>query len=402
MRIALFTETFLPRVDGVTNTLCRLLDHLAACGHDSLLFAPAGAPSTYARTRIIGLNGWPLPAYRDFKIISPFLHACVGDAVHDFQPDLVHTLNPITLGLAAIRHARQLGVPAVASYHTDVPGFMTRWGYRLPARVMAAWLRLVHNQADLNLCPSLVTLAHLKTQGYQRLGLWGRGVDTVLFHPNKRSAQWRARLSHDLPVHPGDLGDPGDRGKLLLLFVGRLSHEKRVHWLRPIFDTIPNVRLAIVGDGPARPALERLFADTPTTFMGVLRGEDLAHAYATVDAFVFPSPNETLGNVVLEAMASGLPVIAPRSGGLLDHAIDGETALLFSPEDQNDFKQAVRRLWAQPDLAERLGQTGRARVEHRSWAAVLDGLLNQYAALITMRRAHPFRIPAAQQAFLGY
>lgn len=364
MRIALFTETFLPRVDGVTNTLCRLLEHLALRGYETLLFAPAGAPSTYARTPIIAFDGWRFAPYPEFKLISPF--APIAKPLRAFAPDVVHVLNPITLGAAAIWHARRMGVPVVASYHTDVPGFMARWGYRTLGQLVGYYLRWVHNMADLNLCPSSVTLEALRRQGYRNLRVWGRGVDTALFNPSKRSPEVRARLSGGSPHAP------------LLLFVGRLSHEKRVDWIRSALDALPGARLAIVGDGPARPVLERVFAGAPVVFTGALRGEALAAAYASADVFVFPAPNETLGNVVLEAMASGLPVVAPRSGGLLDHAVHGETALLFPPEDRHAFVQAVAALVGDPDLRRRLGQAGWARVQARTWADVLDKLLEEY------------------------
>ncbi|PJF48311.1 MAG: glycosyltransferase family 1 protein [Chloroflexi bacterium] len=394
MRIALFTETFLPRVDGVTNTLCRLLDHLAARGHESILFAPEGSPARYAHTPVIGLPGRRLPMYPDFKLISPL--APIAGPLRDFAPDLVHTLNPVTLGLAAIRRARAMRVPVVASYHTDAPGFMMRWGYTWPARWVARYLRWVHNQADLNLCPSSVTLEALARQGYCRLKVWGRGVDTALFNPDKRSAAWRVRLTCGQPERP------------LLLFVGRLSHEKRVHWIYRALQALPDVRLAIVGDGPARAALQRLFFDAPVVFTGVLRGEDLAAAYASADLFVFPAANETLGNVVLEAMASGLPVVAPRSGGLLDCAVHGETALLFEPEDCQALVAAVRALVQDPTRAKQMGQAGRARVEPRTWASVLDGLLDDYRALlapqpapVAARSPAPHRLPQADRRGLA-
>ncbi|GIV85755.1 MAG: glycosyl transferase family 1 [Candidatus Roseilinea sp.] len=394
MRIALFTETFLPRVDGVTNTLCRLLDHLAARGHESILFAPEGSPARYAHTPVIGLPGRRLPMYPDFQLISPL--APIAGPLRDFAPDLVHTLNPITLGLAAMRRAREMRVPVVASYHTDVPGFMMRWGYAWPARWVARYMRWVHNQADLNLCPSSVTLEALARQGYRRLKVWGRGVDTALFNPDKRSAAWRIRLTCGQPERP------------LLLFVGRLSHEKRVHWIHRALQALPDVRLAIVGDGPARAALQRLFFDAPVVFTGVLRGEDLAAAYASADLFVFPAANETLGNVVLEAMASGLPVVAPRSGGLLDCAVHGETALLFEPEDCQALVAAVRALVQDPTRAKQMGQAGRARVEPRTWASVLDGLLDDYRALlapqpapVAARSPAPHRLPQADRRSLA-
>src|SRR5262249_28366171 len=153
---------------------------------------------------------------------------------------------------------------------------------------MEAYLRWMHNQAHLNLCPSEHTYRHLTQAGYLRLKVWSRGVDTQLFHPGQRNDAWRHRLTDG---HPN---------ATTLLFVGRLAHEKRIDWLRPVLDALPGLRLAIVGDGPARPYLQSVFADTPTVFLGALHGTELAQAYASADAFAFPSRSETFGNVVLE------------------------------------------------------------------------------------------------------
>jgi glycosyltransferase involved in cell wall biosynthesis len=202
-------------------------------------------------------------------------------------------------------------------------------------------------------------------------------VDSELFNPHHFSREARLRLSGGCAAAP------------LLLYVGRLSPEKRIHWLRAVFDKIPNVRLAIVGDGPARPSLERLFAGTPTTFTGTLRGKALAQAYASADIFTFPAANETLGNVVLEAMASGLPVVAPKSGGVLDHVVQGETGLLAEPESQSDFVEAVERLATHRQYARQLGKAGLQRVAARSWESVLEGLFDDYVTLVNRPRPVP-------------
>ena len=372
MRIAFFTETFSPKIDGVVNTLCYLLDHLAARGHASLLFAPEGGPLKYAHTPVIGLAGIPFPLYPELKLVPP--HVDVSQRLVAFQPDLIHVINPFSLGVVGLNQARALQVPVVASYHTDIPGFAVRWGLGLLREPLWAYLRWLHNQADLNLCPSKTTQLELEAQGIQRTKIWSRGVDTRRFNPHHHSQAWRLRLSHSQPETP------------LLLYVGRLSPEKRVDWLRPMLAALPQVRLAIVGDGPTRPELERLFANTPTVFTGYLRGHDLACAYAAADIFVFPAANETLGNVVLEAMASGLPVVAARSGGVLDHVVDGETGLLFEPESQKALVAAVSRLVADERYAQKLGLASRTWVQNRSWASVLDGLLADYATLVDSRR----------------
>lgn len=372
MRVALFSEVFLPKVDGIVRTLTKALDHLAARGHEGLLFAPAGGPERYGSTRVIGLEGNSFPLYPDLTLVSPAVD--VMPELEAFDPDVVHVVGPVSLGLAGIRQARALRRPIVASYHTDLPGFATRWGFgllRTPLRALLTW---VHNQADLTLCPSSATRDDLESAGVQNVEIWSRGVDSSIFAPARRSRAWRERLSGGRPNAP------------LLLFVGRLSPEKRVEWLRPLIDAIPSANLAVVGDGPSRPALERLLAPTPTVFTGWLSGADLAAAYASADIFVFPGANETFGNVALEAMASGLPVVAPRAGGLTDSVLDGETGLLFEPEDCGAFVMAARWLAQDARFRRRLGSQARARAQRRTWSATLDTLLGWYDELA---RRHP-------------
>jgi glycosyltransferase involved in cell wall biosynthesis len=368
MRIAFFTETFLPKLDGVTNTLCYLLEHIANRKHVSLMFAPQSAPARYAATPIVGLSGFPFPLYPELKLVPPLVD--VEQQLAAFRPDLVHLVNPASLGLAGLQHARALGTPVVASYHTDVPGYAVRYGLGLFRDPLWAYFRWIHNQADLNLSPSRFTKAELEAHGFQRVKVWGRGVDTVRFSPYQRSRAWRLRLSGGCPEAP------------LLLYVGRLASEKRVELLRPVLDVLPGARLAIVGDGPLRTTLQELFADTPTVFTGYLRGEDLAHAYASADLFVFPSANETFGNVVLEAMASGLPVIAPRSGGLVDHVINGKNGFLFEPDDLTDLTNLVGWLISDRFYIRRLGAAARTYAKLQSWQTVLDALLDEYTALV--------------------
>jgi glycosyltransferase involved in cell wall biosynthesis len=372
LRIALFAETFLPKWDGVANTLCHLLDHLARRGHTSLMFAPAGAPAQYAQTPIVGLPSFAFPLYRDLKLVAPGVD--VRDRLRAFRPDVVHLVNPALLGLTGLRQARELGIPTVASYHTDIPGYTARYGLSWFREPTWAYFRWLHNQADLTLCPSRFTQAELQAQGFERVKVWGRGVDTGHFHPRHRSEPWRIRLTGGCPEAP------------LLLYVGRLAVEKRVEWLRPLLDIHPEVRLAIVGDGPERAALEAYFADTNTVFTGYLQGEALAHAYASADLFVFPSANETFGNVILEAMASGLPVVAPRSGGPVDHVRDGENGLLFAPDDIWELVGQVRVLLQFPDCAHRLGEQARRYAESQRWETILDGLLAEYTALAATDR----------------
>jgi phosphatidylinositol alpha 1,6-mannosyltransferase len=368
MRIAFFAESFLPKWDGVTNTLCYLLEHLATRGHTSLMFAPQDAPARYAETRIVGLAGFSFPLYPELKLAYPFVD--VQQQLIDFKPDLVHLVNPALMGWVGLRQTRPLDVPIVASYHTDIPGYASLYGWGMLMNPIWSYFRWLHNKADLNLCPSHFTRAQLESRGFERVKVWGRGVDTARFNPRYRSADWRRRLCEGEPESP------------LLLYVGRLALEKRVDWLRPLLDALPNVRLAIVGDGPLRDELEQTFAGTRTVFTGYLQGENLSRAYASADLFVFPSANETFGNVVLEAMASGLPVLAPHSGGPVDHVFDAKNGFLFDPKDIEDMITWARRLVSNPTHMRQLGVKACVYAESQSWERVLDGLLEKYASLL--------------------
>ena len=371
MRIALVAETFLPKVDGIVNTLCRLLEHLARRGDEALVLAPSGAPEQFMGHRVLGLPSLPMPFYPELRVALPTPAAL--RALEAFAPDLVQVANPLVLGVAAKRWALARGVPVAASYHTDVPGFTARWG--LGPLVPLAWagMRAAHRGATLNLCPSRATAEELARQGFENLAVWGRGVDSQRFHPKKRSADWRIRLSAGEPERP------------LLLYVGRLSPEKRVDWLADLLEALPEARLAVVGDGPARGSLEARFAGRPAVFTGYLRGGDLAAAYASADCFVFTGANETLGNVVLEAMASGLPVVAPAAGGVLEHMRHEQNGLLFEPDSRAALIAATARLLADPALAARLARGARAEAEATPWAEVLDGLIARYQALAAGR-----------------
>ncbi|MCB9128945.1 MAG: glycosyltransferase family 1 protein [Ardenticatenales bacterium] len=367
MRIAFFSETFLPKVDGIVHTLCHLLDHLPSRGHHAILFAPAGAPRRYAQSRIHPMPALPCPIYPELKLAAPW--ADVLPTLEQFRPDLIHVLNPLTIGWVGLRAAEQLALPAVASYHTDIAGFAANWGFGYLGRPIWAALRWLHNRAALNLCPSRIAKQALERHGIERVRIWGRGVDSERFHPRHRSEAFRRRMG-------------GTEAGPLFLYVGRLSHEKRIDLLHAVLTAMPEARLAIVGDGPARPHLEALFANSPARFMGYLRGDELAHAYASADYFLFPSPHETLGNVVLEAMASGLPVVVPNSGGVLEHVEHLRTGLLFTAHKPHSLVAAVQRLVVDKALAERLAASGRAHARQQSWANVHDQLIADYRVLL--------------------
>jgi glycosyltransferase involved in cell wall biosynthesis len=258
--------------------------------------------------------------------------------------------------------------PLMASYHTHLPQYLQHYGLGFLEGVMWELVKNTHNQAALNLCTSTVMIDELRSHGVERLDLWQRGVDTVQFHPRFKSAEMRSRLTQG---HPEEI---------LFLYVGRLSAEKEIQQILPVLEAIPNSRLALVGNGPYRQELEKIFADTKTNFVGYLRGDDLAAAFASSDAFLFPSRTETLGLVLLEAMAAGCPVVAANSGGIPDIVTNGINGYLFEPNDSNGLTLATQNLLQNRN--EYMCIEARLEAEKWSWDAATRQLQNYYEQTI--------------------
>ncbi len=355
MRIALFTETFLPKVDGIVTRLRHTVEQLQRHGHEVLVVCPAGAPKSHHGAQIYGLTAFPLPLYPELKIAVP--RPAIRQVLEQFRPDLIHVVNPAVLGVAGIYYAKVLNLPLVASYHTHLPQYLQHYGLGALEGFLWELLKAMHNQAQLNLCTSTAMVAELRDRGIERLDLWQRGVDTDMFNPSLASLKVRQRLSQGHPDSP------------LLLYVGRVSPEKEIEQIKPVLEAIPGARLAIVGDGPHRDALQKHFQGTPTNFVGYLRGMELAAAYASADAFIFPSRTETLGLVLLEAMAAGCPVVAANSGGIPDIVTDGVNGYLFDPQDPQGAVVATQRLLAAESERESLRAEARREAERWGWSA---------------------------------
>jgi glycosyltransferase involved in cell wall biosynthesis len=372
MRIALFSETFLPKIDGIVTRLCQTVAHLQSEGHQVLVVCPEGAPATYKGAQVHGVSGFPLPLYPELKMALP--RPSIAYALDRFKPDLVHVANPAVLGLSGVFYSKLRNVPLVASYHTHLPQYLQYYGLGMLEGFLWELLKLVHNQAYLNLCTSTVMVEELAKHGIQRLALWQRGVDIETFQPGRATAEMRQQLSQGHPSDP------------LLLYVGRLSAEKAIHEIKPVLETIPGARLALVGDGPHREDLKLLFSDTPTYFAGYMSGTTLAAAFASADAFVFPSRTETLGLVLLEAMAAGCPVVAANSGGIPDIVQDGVNGYLFDPQDERGAIAATQRLLSQTQERETLRRNARTEAERWSWSAATQQLAHYYEAVLTQAK----------------
>lgn len=368
MRIALFTETFLPKVDGIVTRLRHTVEHLQRSGDQVLVVSPDGGLTEYKGARIYGVSGFPLPLYPELKLALP--RPSIGVALEEFEPDLIHVVNPAVLGLAGLYYAKMMQIPLVASYHTHLPQYLQHYGLGMLEGVMWELIKASHNQAQLNLCTSTAMVQQLREHGIERLDLWQRGVDTETFHPELASQEMRSHLSQGHPESP------------LLLYVGRLGAEKEIERIKPVLESIPDARLALVGDGPNRSVLEKHFAGTPTHFVGYLTGKELGSAFACADAFVFPSRTETLGLVLLEAMAAGCPVVAARSGGIPDIVTDGVNGYLFDPADDQGAIAATQRLLNQKQERETLRQNARLEAERWSWAAATRQLQSYYKAVV--------------------
>jgi glycosyltransferase involved in cell wall biosynthesis len=371
MRIALFTETFLPKVDGIVTRLRHTVEHLVRNGDQVLIFSPDGGLKEYKGATIYGISGSPLPWYPELKMAFP--RPAIGRMLELFKPDIIHVVNPAILGLGGIFYAKQMQIPLMASYHTHLPQYLQHYGLGMLEGFLWELLKAAHNNAQINLCTSTAMMQELTDHGIERVALWQRGVDTETFGPHLASAKMRDRLSQGHPEAP------------LLLYVGRLGAEKEIDRIKPVLQSIPGARLALVGDGPNRQVLEEHFADTPTHFVGYLQGLELASAYASADAFIFPSRTETLGLVLLEAMAAGCPVVAARSGGIPDIVTDGVNGFLFDPNDENGAIAATKKLFANSNQRKNMRNNARMEAERWGWAAATCQLQNYYQEIVEKR-----------------
>ncbi len=358
MKIAFFTETFLPKVDGIVTRLTKTIEFLTKNGDEVIVFCPEGCPDSYKGATIVGVAAMPLPLYPELKLGLP--GPAVSDKLEEFRPDLVHVVNPAVLGLGGIWLAKTNNIPLIASYHTHLPKYLEHYGMGMLEPLLWELLKAAHNQALLNLCTSTAMVNELEDKGIQRTALWQRGVDTENFRPELRSKKMREKL----------FGKYKNTDSLLI-YVGRLSAEKQIERIKPVLDNIPGACLALVGDGPYRGQLEKIFENTKTNFIGYLSGVELASAYASGDIFLFPSSTETLGLVLLEAMAAGCPVIGANKGGIPDIINDGINGCLYNPDEKDNGErsliEATKKILADKNKKEAMRKEARKEAKQWDW-----------------------------------
>ncbi|MDT9692352.1 glycosyltransferase family 1 protein [Streptomyces sp. P9(2023)] len=372
MRVVIVTESFPPDVNGVAHCAQQTARHLVRRGHDPLVVAPAVAgatdtPDADAPCEVVRVPSLPLPGYPQVRVALPSRRLATAVAAH--RADVVHLASPFVLGVRGMAAATRLGLPAVAVYQTDLAGYARTY---MGAGEGAAWrrLRAVHGAADRTLAPSTAAARDLEAHGIGRIRLWRRGVDTVRFRPDLRDEALRRELAPN--------------GELLVGYIGRLAPEKRVELLAGVCG-LPGIRVVVVGDGPSEPALR--VALPGATFLGRRTGDDLARIVAALDVFAHTGPYETFCQTVQEAMASGVPVVAPAAGGPLDLVDHRRTGLLVPPDDTTALRDAVASLAEAPALRAAYGRAGRAAVEGRTWEAVGDELIGHYLEVLRERTA---------------
>lgn len=380
LRVAIVAESFLPHVNGVSNSVLRILEHLRASGHEAIVIAPGAhgrGPnhpeiSHYAGFRIVRVPTIRLPFVDSLPIGLPT--PTVFRTLKEFAPDIVHLASPFALGRGGGWAARRLKIPRVAVFQTDIAGFAGRYRLGVLQRATWRWICRMHNHCQLTLAPSTETIRQLEAHGVENLARWGRGVDTGLFHPDKRSECLRREWIGQRPQSTTVVG-----------YVGRLAAEKGVHRLATLAGR-DDIQLVIVGDGPCRGELEALLPQA--VFCGVLTGADLATAYASFDVFVHPGELETFCQTLQEAQASGVPTIAPRAGGPVDLIDDYVNGRLLAPETfADELVDAVAWVVAQSSGTEgeaddSLRGAARAGVEERTWEAVCSQLVDYYRAVL--------------------
>ena len=370
MKIAFFTETFLPKVDGIVTRLTKTIEFLTKNGDEVIVFCPEGCPDSYKGATIVGVAAMPLPLYPELKLGLP--GPAVSDKLEEFKPDLVHVVNPAVLGLGGIWLAKTNNIPLIASYHTHLPKYLEHYGMGMLEPLLWELLKAAHNQALLNLCTSTAMVNELEDKGIQRTALWQRGVDTENFRPELRSEKMREKLFGKY-----------QNTDSLLIYVGRLSAEKQIERIKPVLDNIPGASLALVGDGPYRGQLEKIFENTKTNFIGYLSGEELASAYASGDIFLFPSSTETLGLVLLEAMAAGCPVIGANKGGIPDIINNGINGCLYNPDEKDNGErsliEATKKILADKNKKEAMRKEARKEAEQWDWNQATLQLQKYYA-----------------------
>lgn len=365
-RVALVTESFLPSVNGVSNSVVRVLETLKQRDFAVQVIAPTSPSPMHLGFPVHQTVAFPL---LQFPVAMP--GPTISKVLDAFRPDVIHVAAPFMLGAQALAWGARNRIPTVAIYQTDLAGYLERYNLHFARPAVDRMIASIHSSATVNLAPTPQTADYLRGLGVGGVHIWGRGVDSDLFSPSRKVEDQTLALRRRLAPN----------GERLVGFVGRLAAEKQVHRMLELFD-IPNTRFVVVGDGPERGRLESLFAGQPVEFLGKLSGLDLACAYASLDVFVHFGTEETFGQTIQEAQATGLPVVAPASGGPVHLISQWETGVLVDPAAQPNseasYRAAVLAILERSSTRATLAEASRRAVQHKTWSANNQQLLEYY------------------------
>ncbi|TKD68013.1 glycosyltransferase family 4 protein [Pseudalkalibacillus hwajinpoensis] len=371
MKIALFTDTYFPQVNGVSRTLGRLTSYMDRQLIDYMLFAPDCQTEEDLFSNIHRFASKKFFLYPECRIALPKLNM-IRKQLREFNPDLLHIATPFNIGLSGLHYGKKHSIPMVASYHTNFDDYLKHYRLELLSPFVWKYLMWFHQPFSSIFVPSSETRDRLSRQGFRNLNLWQRGVDCDLYSPRRKNESIRERYQI--------------KEKYILLFVSRLAPEKNLVTLQNIMWKLPEnmkreIRWVVVGDGPAMPHFQHNLPFN-VTFTGYKQGHELSELYATADLFIFPSATETFGNVALESLASGTPVIAAKAGGLTDVISDERNGLFCSPYNTEEYIQAISRLLLDQTERKMMGYEGRRYALTQSWDAIFGRLLEDYETTI--------------------
>ena len=370
MKIAFFSDTYEPEINGVTKTIDKLKEYMDKIGIEYKFFVPADNSFTYKK-ETIPFNSFRLFLYPECKVALPKYQEA-KEILDEFQPDLIHIITPFSMGLIGMKYSKENNIPMVSSYHTNFVEYFKYYKLQIFENIFWKYFLWFHSHCKINFCPSNETLYHLKEKGIENLKVWDRGIDSNKFTPEKYSYSIRNQYASD--------------NEVLLLYVGRIAPEKE---LNVLINTVKilnsknlSFKLLVVGDGPQLKELTSLNIEN-IMFAGYKGGDDLHKIYASSDIFVFPSSTETYGNVILEAMSSGLPVVSVASGGIKENLINGINGLEFKVGSSIDMADKIELLINNTTLREKLVQNARQHALKKSWNEVFERLFNDYTNLLT-------------------
>jgi len=374
MRIAIFTDTFYPDINGVARTLKRLTNFLENQNITFKLFAPASPSEELASRHIHRSKSLSFFMYPECRLAFPNLSQMKSE-LQNFSPDLIHVATPFNIGLCGVYFSKKLNIPLVGSYHTNFDYYLQCYNLPFLSKLHWNYMQWFYQTCKKIFVPSPATFQLLKQHGFTNLELWPRGVDCQMFHPYYDKKSVKSRYIR--------------QDSYLLTYVGRLAPEKDLSTLLAVAKSLPSdinqkIHWLIIGDGPLREELEDQSPEN-ITFTGYLDGERLAEVYAASDLYVFPSASETFGNVVLESLASGTPVIGAKSGGVQNIIRPGVSGLLCSPGNVEEFSEAILQLLTNEPLRQKMGNSGRHYALTQSWDRILHNLICHYTDVIQER-----------------